>query len=264
MIDTQLALEARANLEWVAGQWGALKTRLRKSGGDPNAPRVTGSSDAPAPIDLHVSDLMHEITTTAVFYGRVLMEESGWIPDVGEMPGLLVGVAGQYGHFVVGEERLAYDFVDTAYEFRRKVEKVLSPREPRRYVGPCFQDACQGELYLHEGSDGGACPECGAEWTLPEQHAWLWREMDSIMLGYSEVRPALKIIGLEVSGRTWERWTSSGTEENPKVPKVKKAEKDDLYPFKDAVMLAARLAKYRDTRVGKAVAGNLAELQSVG
>lgn len=235
MIDTQLALEARANLEWVAGQWGALKSRLHRTGGDPNAPKVKGSKEPPAPIDLHVSDLLHEITTTAVFYGKVLMEESGWIPDVGEMPGLLVGVAGQYGHFVVGEERLAYDFVDTAHEFRRKVEKVLSPRAARRYVGPCPEDGCAGELYMAE-TEGGVCPECGEPWTLPAQFAYLRAEAEDVLMERDVLRAALVSMGYDVPFETIKTWTKRRKIEQPEP---------GLYRFGDALGLAKKRGERR-------------------
>jgi len=252
LIDTKSALESRANLEWIAGKWWDLRARLRKSGGDPNAPRVKGSKEPPLEIDLHVSDLLHEITTEAVLWGRILIEEADWRQEHGEMPGLLVDVASQYGHFVCDEdEKVAYDFTDTAAEFRRKVEGVLNRPEPVRYIGPCFAAGCQGEIYARD-EEGGRCRECDEPWTLTDQRFQLWREMDTVLFEYGEVLPALKMLGLEVSGRTWERWTSSGTQDRPKEPKI--AKEDDLYPFGQAVRLAAAQPKYRDTAIGRALA----------
>lgn len=168
------------------------------------------------------------------------------------MPGLLLDVASQYGHFVCDpDEKVAYDFCDTASEFRRKVEGVLNRPEPRRYMGPCFVAGCQGEIFARD-EEGGRCRVCDEPWTLTDQRFQLWREMDAVLFEYGEVLPALKMLGLEVSVRTWERWTSSGTEDRPKTPKI--AKDDGLYPFGDAVRLAAGQAKYRHTAIGKALA----------
>lgn len=254
MIPTEPALESRANLEWIAGKWGELKNRLRKAGGDPNAPRVGGSKEPPSEIDWHVSDLMHEITQHAVFLGRVLLEESDWRQEHGEMPGLLTDVASQFGHFVTGDEKTAWDFVDQAEEFRRKVEGVLNRPERARYVGDCPTEDCRGDLYLPGGAEGGRCRECGTAWTMAEQRAWLRDQMDTLLLTYSETFVALKLLGLEISDRTWERWTSSGTVDRPKVPKVAK-NADDLYPLIDAVRMAAALPKYRQSEEVLATVG---------
>lgn len=229
MIPTEHALEARANLEWVAGKWWELKNRLRKTGGDPNAPRVGGSKEPPSEIDWQVSDLMHEITTEAVLWGRILIEEADWRQEHGEMPGLLTDVAGQYGHFVCDDdEKVAYDFCDTAAEFRRKVEGVLNRQEPTRYVGPCPEAGCQGELYMRE-VEGGTCPECGAGWTLPAQYAFLRAEAEDVLMERDVMRAALVSMGYDVPFETIKTWTKRG-----KIAE----EESGLYKFGDALALA--------------------------
>ena len=229
MIETTVALEARANLEWVAGKWWELKKHLRKSGGDPNAPRVSGTSDSPAPIDLHVSDLMHEIAAETVLWGRILIEEADWRQEHGELPGLLVDVASMFGHFVTDEdEKVAYDFCDTAAEFRRKVEGVLNRQEPTRYVGPCPEAGCGGELYMRE-VEGGTCPECGEPWTLPAQYAFLRAEAEDVLMERDVMRAALVSMGYDVPFETIKTWT--------KRAKIEQVE-PGLYRFGDALALA--------------------------
>lgn len=238
MIETTIALEARANLEWVAGKWGELRNRLHRSGGDPNAPKVKGSKEPPAPIDLYVSDLLYDIERAARFYAQVLIEESGWEPTTSTMPALLVGVAGQYGHFAVGDDKEARDFVDTAHELRRKVEGALSGGERARYVGPCPQQGCDGELYARGGISGelyardgvgGACPECGHLWTPDGQFAYLRAEAQDVLMERDVLRAALVSMGYDVPHETIRTWI--------KRNKIGVAE-GDLYKFEDALTLA--------------------------
>ena len=260
MIDTHRALQARADLEWVAGKWHELQNRLRKTGGDPNAPRVGGSKEPPSEIDWHVSNLLHEITEYTVFLGKVLIEESRWEPEAGTMPQLLWAVSAMYGHFTMTEdEKTAHDFCGEAARLRREVDKVINRPERARYIGPCsnanYQGAgCPGELWMEHDRDGGVCRVCGEAWSLVQQRMWLRSEMGDIALTYSETFRALKILGLEISERTWERWTSTGTMDRPRKPKIAKDD-DDLYPLIEAVRMASALPKYRNSEDVRATVG---------
>lgn len=248
MIDTLTALEARDNLLYVADHWNHLRNRLHRSTSTQYGMKVSGG-DAPAPINLHVSDLMHDITTQTVLWGKILMDESGWIPNRGEMPGLLHDVARQYGHFVTDDPKTGTDFCDLAHEYRRKTENILNQPEPAKYIGPCTAPGCQGELYMRDKT-GGQCPTCGEPWTIEQQRMWLKAEMDNLLLTYTETYHALQIIGLGISWRTWERWTSNGTPDRPKTPKIAK-DNDDLYSFKQAVELASRSAQHKHSPEAK-------------
>ncbi len=235
MIDTQTALEARANLEWVAGKWWELKNRLRKTGGDPNAPRVGGSKEPPSEIDWVVSDLMFEITEHAKFLGRVLIDETDWRQEYGEMPGLLTDVATMFGHFVCGEEKLAWDFVDQAEEFRRRVEGVLNREEGRKYRGPCPNEkylgaGCPGELYGRDG-EGGTCPSCGESWSWDGQRIFILGRAHSVLMEQREIVEALWAMGSDVKPNTVYKWCQRG----------KIAKEDGLYRFADAVELSGVL-----------------------
>lgn len=228
MIPSEHWYKARADLEFVAGKWGELRNRLRKTGGDPNAPRVGGSKEPPSEIDWHVSDLMHEITMHAVFLGKVLIEETDWRQEHGEMPGLLVDVAGQYGHFVCDpDEKVAYDFCDTASELRRKVEGVLTKTDPVRYIGPCPEDGCTAELYAR--TDNGSCPQCGTAWTLDSQYQYLRAESQEVIMERDVLRAALVSMGYDVPVETIRTWTKRGKIGQPE---------DGLYSFADALALA--------------------------
>jgi len=236
VIPTDIALEARANLEWVAGKWWDLRAHLRRPSGDPNAPKVKGSKEPPAVINLHVSDLLHEITTEAVLWGRILIEEADWRQEHGEMPGLLVDVASQYGHFVCDEdEKVAYDFCDTAAEFRRKVEGVLNREEGRKYRGPCPNEkylgaGCPGELYGRDG-EGGTCPSCGESWSWDGQRIFILGCAHSVLMEQREIVEALWAMGSDVKPNTVYKWCQRG----------KIAKEDGLYRFADAVELSGVL-----------------------
>ena len=228
MIDTHRALQARADLEWVAGKWHELQNRLRKTGGDPNAPRVGGSKEPPSEIDWHVSNLLHEITEYTVFLGKVLIEESRWEPEAGTMPQLLWAVSAMYGHFTMTEdEKTAHDFCDEAAELRRKVEHAIERPEPARYIGPCSQPGCQGELYAR--TEGGQCPECGEPWTITGQYAFLRAEADDLVMEKPVLRAALVSMGYDVPVETIRTWT--------KRNKIEEVE-PGLFRFGDALALA--------------------------
>ena len=61
MTDNLTALRARDDLLVVAASWGALRARLRPSGGNGTADRVNGTSEPRLPIALPVSDLLYRI-----------------------------------------------------------------------------------------------------------------------------------------------------------------------------------------------------------
>ncbi len=240
MIPSEHWYRARADLEFVAGKWGELKNRLRKTGGDPNAPRVGGSKEPALEVDLYVSDLMHEITQHAVFLGRVLIEETDWRQEHGEMPGLLMDVASQYGHFVTDEdEKVAWDFVDQAAEFRRKVEGVLAPRAPRRYVGPCFHEDCQAELYITDGIEGGVCAQCMTPWTLESQMRSTNADLRTLLMEKGEITIALKILGYEVRTNLVHEWATPKGKREARL----KEQEPGLYRLFDAVKLIQNKGK---------------------
>jgi hypothetical protein len=285
-MDAQTALDARTDLLWIVERWPHLQSRLVGGGGNALTGMPSGSNEAPLPIDVAVSDLMREIEDQARFYAAVLLDEvppehgcdgqcaRDWFaeaaktpglpaPDVWDcperrdpittstMPALLGQVAERYGHFTTDEHE-ALDFCDEAHDFRERVRTTLERPAPPTYVGPCRArgadgDGCAGELYLREGRDGGICRECGTEFTGDEQREWVAGEMIALRLTYTETFRALKVLDLEISQRTWERWTSAGTSEKPRTPKIE-CDGDDLYPLDAAVRLALQNPKHATKR----------------
>lgn len=232
MIDAVTALNARDDWLWIVHHWGDLQARLRPDRGDPNAPKVSRTVEhPPLPIDPHVSDVILEITELAGWYGTALIKEGSWIPRDGEldMPRRLAKVAELYGHFTA-DDREALDYCDSAHEFRSKVEGILNRKEPTRYVGPCPEDGCGGELYMAE-TEGGVCPECGEPWTLPAQFAYLRAEAEDVLMERDVLRTALVSMGYDVPFETIKTWTKRAKIEQPEP---------GLYRFGDALGLAKK------------------------
>lgn len=127
------------------------------------------------------------------------------------MPRLLTQVARRYGHFTEGDERTALQFCDDAHDYRERVCKVLERPEPPVYVGPCRHmgedgAGCVGELYVRRGRDGGTCRECGTEFTLSEQLAWLEEQMTDRLMTASEIASALFVLDYRVPIGTIKSW----------------------------------------------------------
>lgn len=233
-MDNLTALAARDDLLAIVAAWPALQARLEPSGSS------TGGGIRPAPgsrppIDLHVSDLMHEIETEARALGQILLEETDdWQPDTSEMPGLLRSVALRFGHFTHGDdEKTAYDFLDTAHEFRRKVALVLERPEPPRWMGPCIVPECDGELRLHGHRIDTRCPECGNVAGLLEVRKHLYAALKDRLMTRGELVSALFVLGIEVKPKTLDKWVERGRLE-------KAVEDPDLYRLEDALALAER------------------------
>ncbi|WP_353707619.1 hypothetical protein ABRQ22_17310 [Cellulosimicrobium sp. ES-005] len=233
-MDNLVALAARDDLLAIVAAWPALQARLEPSGSS------TGGASHPAPgsrppIDLHVSDLMHEIETEARALGRILLEETDdWQPDTSEMPGLLRSVALRFGHFTHGDdEKTAYDFLDIAHEFRRKVALALERPEPARWMGPCIVPECDGELRLFGHRVDTTCPECGNVAGLLEVRKHLHAALKDRLMTRGELVSALFVLGIEVKPKTLDKWVERGRLE-------KAVEDPDLYRLEDALRLAER------------------------
>lgn len=238
-LDRLVALAARDDLLWIAAHWGDLNGRLRPGGGNAlTGVTVATSDDGHAPIDVHVSDLMYEIEeNVARFYARILADETDWTPATSAMPELLREVAQRYGHFTQDDDGcMAIGFCDDASDYRHRVTRTLERPAPPTYVGPCQTDNCDGELYVREGRDDGACKVCHETFTLTEQLAFLDRELDTRLMTLAEIPKALNILGIKVPPGTVRRWASS---ENDKPPRLEPAiPGEGLYHLADAKRLA--------------------------
>jgi len=239
VIQTQTALEAQENLRHVVARWPELRRALIPSGaGSDGMPR--GESER-LPLNVHVSDLMHEIAQQAEFYAHVLLEETDdFRLDGLEMPGLLAAVAERHGHFTADdEEKIAFDFCDWAHEAVRKVDRALEKAPPVRYLGACRVRGCSGEIHAREGVEAGVCPECGEAWTMDEQRAFLAEALAGRLATTSEIVTGLKVAGAPASRNTVRQWIKR----KRLVPAIDDEEDDSrLYSFADAYALATRLA----------------------
>lgn len=243
MIDNQLALQARANILWLADHWTHLTARLTPGSSASTSEVRAPSPERQLPIDTYVSDLMAEIDwVIARHYCHVLIDETDDVTHVPSTPeGRLRLVAERYGHFL-GDDMVALTFCDDAEDYRGRVERTLERPPAAEYLGPCPIADCAGELYVRGSASTVRCPACLTETTRDEQRGWVGAVAAKRRYTYSEIPRALKVLGIPVSERTWERWTSAGTDEEPKEPKIAK-DSDGLYGLTDVVELALQSSK---------------------
>lgn len=239
MIETRLGLEARENLAFVIAHWGELGPKLLP-GSSSEASRMPSGEPAGVPLNLHVSDLIHEITSDAQGYAVILVQESvGFELGSLQMPAVLQQVIDHYGHFVCDEdEKVAIDFCDWAHEIRRKVEQVLDGPEARVYLGWCRTDDCEGEIHARESVRSGRCPECGEPWTMDGQREFLADALRNRLMTTGEIVEGLKVAGVEVPRNTLRQWVKR----KRIVAVVDEGEECRLYSFADAYALACRSA----------------------
>ena len=260
--DRLVALGARDDLLWICAHWPELRNALRPGGGNALNGMPSGGGNTASPIDVHVSDLMREITNTARFYGQILLEE---VPPLhgcndacyleepkltaeecpnrqdpittSHMPGMLEDIAHRYGHFTENDiDSLA--FTDWAHETRNDVHKTLTQPTPATYVGPCRTEGCTESLYVGADREGGVCKACGIAFTLIDQRTWLADEFKSRLMTMSEIISALFVIlGEPIPEGTVKSWIS-----RDKLKPVGEHE-PKLYRIEDAQTLAERRRK---------------------
>jgi hypothetical protein len=263
-LDNVAALNARDDLLYVAHRWRDLRAALAGLTGNALTGVVVDGGAEPVPIDLYVSDLMHQVTEDARFYGRVLLDEvpaeHGCDEPEGHatrdcprridpvqtsvMPSLLRDVAERYGHFTSADDRTALDFADTWHEYARKVRLALEKPEPADYLGPCPNPdhegaGCTGQLRLRKDRERGWCGVCGSEFTRESQVAYLTAEMESVLLTASELTSALHIaLGHEVPFSTVKSWIKRKRIVAHGKTRDDNPERGDLFSFDDALALA--------------------------
>ena len=197
-------LAARDAWLYVAHAWPGLQARLVPGDG---ASGSGAGNPARLPIDVEISDLMREIEDQARFYGQVLLEETtDWAPRTSTMPGLLVEIAGRYGHFTTAPDRTALDFCDAAHEAQRKTHGALERPAPPRWVGPCPQAECTGQLRQREDRLDARCRTCGRQVGPLEWQAIMHDAFEQRVMTRSELTSALHITGHEVKIRTIDQW----------------------------------------------------------
>jgi len=263
------ALNARDDLLWIADHWTNLRARLRPGGGNALTGIAVNGGEDGVPIDMAISDLIAEIEwNVARHWANVLIDETppahgcggrchgspehkhnnemcdGQVvpadrcptPDepitTQHMPTLLAQVARRYGHFT-NDERTLLEFCDDAHDYRERVRKVLERPAPPTYVGPCRVDGCAGELYIGEHRDGGTCRECGTDFTLADQRAYISAKLEERLMTASEIASALTVLDLTVPMGTLKSWIA-------RKRLVEAVPGDGLYRLADARDLAMR------------------------
>ena len=229
MVDTKTALEAHRNLRWIADHWPDLRARLHPSRGSGLNGMPGHSADPPSPIDLHVSDLMFEITEQARYWAEELVRETDdWRAPSWFMPELLVAVADRYGHWTADEERVALEFTDWAEDYRGRVKRALERPPAPRFVGTCGR-CRQGELFLKPGQFTVKCPVCQVVRTESEQMEFVEAQLRTRLMERREIVSALMILGHPTPPRTVDTWIDRG-----RLPHVA----DGLYRVETALELA--------------------------
>ena len=210
MVDTRTALQAHEDLAWVADHWSALQARLQP----PRNPDTSGgarSTTIPLPIDPNVSDLLAWIENETRGYALALLHETDdWTPTTSFMPGLLREVSHRYGHFTAGDPYTAIGFVDFASLARHRTTRALNPTPPPRYIGPCPQHGCRGDLHLKPPQTVATCPNCGTQTTLQDELTFLHEQLEYRLLTLPELRTALNILNYPIPRTTLHRWVATG------------------------------------------------------
>lgn len=229
-MDNLAALAARDAWLSVAASWPALQDLLI-----PASSPTAGSRPRPAsrpPLDVGISDLLGEIRWWARFYAQVLAEETDdFTPSDTDTPSLLREVVARYGHFAGpdSDERLAVDWCDQGHELARRVHGAILRPGRARWLGPCLEPECDGELRQRYGHIDARCGECGRTF---ESQAWrehLEAAFESRLMTRSELVSALVVMGVEVRPKTLDKWV-----ERRRLVAVE----DGLYRFAEALDLA--------------------------
>lgn len=152
----------------IVSMWPDLLRMLDRSGSKDES-GVRAKPGSRPPIDLHVSDVIAEVTSWVYFLARTLQDEvvverdgraQPWSPAVAAMPQMLEEIARwRVGHFTEHEdEMLALAIADDARAFESKVRRVAFPTGARRVDlrVPCLEYetddlgqriACEGEYF---------------------------------------------------------------------------------------------------------------------
>lgn len=241
-------LAARDSLLWIVHHWTYLTAALA-GGGTSAGDKVSGSTEPRLPLDVDVSALIQDVTRHARDLGQILAEEAGWVPITSTMPGLLRDVAQNYHHFTEDDPKTAQDFCDDAHDLNDRVRRVINPIAPPTYIGPCNIHGCVGRLRLRDGETTATCPVCTTPHTLTEHQLWLHQMLDERLMPLDEIRPALKMLGKEISLRAQQRWVA-GDE-----PKLRPVDPEmGLYRLADAVELADSGRRFQRLAQPKGVA----------
>ena len=234
VVTAQMGLEARNNLTTIVNHWPHLQAALRPATSSALTGMPHHAAQNPAPINLHVSDLMHEIETwTRDKAAELLADTDDWQPTTTRMPALLNQIAGRYGHWTAADTNTALTFTDTAHHYANQVTNALTPPTRPTYIGPCPIPECEGELTIREGTTTTTCPVCTHDTTLDQQKEWLEEQFEDHLVTRAEIIPALKILGLPKSKQVIHDWIKN-EHLLPAIPD------EDLYRISDAQLLALR------------------------
>lgn len=232
VITAQMALEARDQLLWIATHWPHLRAALQPGGGNALTGMPRHAAEHPAPINVHIADLMHEIEQeTETLALTLLAETDDWQPRDPSMPALLAQVATRYGHWTAADHHTALAFINWAEDYTHRVRRALEPGEPPRHIGPCPIPMCDGELHLKAGRTSTTCPLCGHEQAWEDQKEWIGEQFEDRLMTPAEIVSALAVLDTPKHRSVVYGWIKKGH----LVEAV-----DGLYRISDARELATR------------------------
>jgi len=249
-----LTIAERAADEWrqIAGAFDALHAYLVPSGGNGDGVRTAPASKPP--ISLIASDLIQEIEDWAWFYASALMDESNDYVASTTTAQRLRDIAKRHGHFTTDPnerwvanrkrsegmpaghwQRVALDYCDNAHELRRKAVGLIVQPPPPRFMGPCMEVECSGDVYLKAGDSVARCVECDQGHDARQMRDQLWRALDSRLIRRDELRVALNTLRRPGTKRiavaTVRQWIHRGR----LVPVIREPE---MFRLADAIDLA--------------------------
>lgn len=231
MVSVQEALKAKENILFVAMSIEALEAKLEPEN---RGGQGSGKPKSKPPINLTVSDLLLEIKNNfADFYAHDLLDAGEEIPQ--DLAGKLRLIASRHGRWTADLSPLgpliAADFCEDAGRIAEDVDKALSPKPPREFLGPCSQGECSGELYRNPGEGFTTCPKCGIRQSVAEQQAWIKSRFEELLLDRRECWSALKVAGFEITRSAFKKWFERGHVEPVE---------DGLYPWSQVRELAEK------------------------
>lgn len=241
----------RAAGEWrmLANVWEPLHAYLEPQRRGANVGHTPPASKPP--LSVSASLLIADIRDWAWFYASALMDETPDYVAPRSTEQRLRDIASRYGHFTVDTnerwvkptvdmpeghwQRVAIDFCDRAHELVNRARGLVEQPPPPRFMGPCRDTECGGDVYLIAFDKMPRCTTCDLGHDAADMRQQLIRALESRLLKRDELREALNIAkppgSKRVPAATMRQWIKRGR----LVPVIRDPE---LFRMTDAMELA--------------------------